>query len=711
MGLLSWMGLWGQGFVRSHLPKVISGSEELNLFWEGGLNAPHFSEMDIDFDGKSELVAFDRSSNQFHIYKTGALGQVMPYLPKLERWPKVQNWAYLRDFNCDGKADLICSGPQNGVLLHLNRSMEPGVVDFGDPIPLLANFSYSSGSYSAPMYVANIDLPAIDDVDGDGDLDLLVFGFGLNTIEYYKNTSIEEGAGCGWGFTLVNSCFAYLEEGFSNNEILTGVKTCSNQVTNAEKNLKHAGSTVAFYRSDHPSDRSLLIGDISFGSITRVRLAPSATLGDSATFSENNFPTVQPVNVALFPSISFVDWGMPRSGHFISAPNTSFSIDNFQGVWFYPNGSTELLDPSEPIQGFIQNQAGDFGENTVLASTDFDGDGRADLIMGGRGKSNGSGYTPALRLLLNRGDGQNPRYEVANENLGNLGSLGFGGGAYPAAGDLDGDGLVDVIVGNAVGRLFRMEKQGNDLILVGNALTNPSGQVIDVGDFASPALADIDGDGKLDLIIGERNGNLNYYRNTGTLSNPQFTLISEQFGQVNTQAFAGDLGYSTPAFEREGSSLYLWVGARDGRIRKFLVDNTGGAFEEVESGMSNLFCGERVAPTPLDVNNDGAMDLMVGCFGGSAAFFMGLIPNSIDKNQHEALWIHPNPTASGKVHLQGADVLSRVRLLSLDGRLLREVALDTNGWIDLDGLPSGMYQLGAKVKGQWIYRKLIVEAP
>ncbi|NYT28196.1 MAG: FG-GAP repeat protein [Candidatus Thiodubiliella endoseptemdiera] len=38
----------------------------------------------------------------------------------------------------------------------------------------------------------------------------------------------------------------------------------------------------------------------------------------------------------------------------------------------------------------------------------------------------------------------------------------------------------------------------------------------------SPTLADIDGDGDLDLVVGESAGTLKYHQNTGTTSNPAY---------------------------------------------------------------------------------------------------------------------------------------------------------------------------------------------
>ena len=53
---------------------------------------------------------------------------------------------------------------------------------------------------------------------------------------------------------------------------------------------------------------------------------------------------------------------------------------------------------------------------------------------------------------------------------------------------------------------------------------------IDVGSLSAPTFADLDGDGDLDAVVGAFNGTLNYYKNTGTATNPSYTA---QTGTAN----------------------------------------------------------------------------------------------------------------------------------------------------------------------------------
>jgi hypothetical protein len=85
----------------------------------------------------------------------------------------------------------------------------------------------------------------------------------------------------------------------------------------------------------------------------------------------------------------------------------------------------------------------------------------------------------------------------------------FGRSAAPTAGDLDGDGAPEIAVGNQKGelRILRGPAWERDGRWLGE---------IDLGELASPALVDVDRDGRLDLVAGGVTGGLSYYRNGGT---------------------------------------------------------------------------------------------------------------------------------------------------------------------------------------------------
>ena len=71
------------------------------------------------------------------------------------------------------------------------------------------------------------------------------------------------------------------------------------------------------------------------------------------------------------------------------------------------------------------------------------------------------------------------------------------------------------------------------------------GQMIDIGEGAFPAFADMDADGDLDMLIGNavayRNGHysasLHYYRNTGTAIAPAFELVTNDYLGLQDKQF------------------------------------------------------------------------------------------------------------------------------------------------------------------------------
>ncbi len=85
---------------------------------------------------------------------------------------------------------------------------------------------------------------------------------------------------------------------------------------------------------------------------------------------------------------------------------------------------------------------------------------------------------------------------------------------------------------------------------------------IDVGSNSLPVFADIDSDGDSDLFLGEYDGNINFFRNTGTAANFAFNFVTTSFASA-------DVGnYSAPTFVDidKDSDLDLFVGRPDGGL-------------------------------------------------------------------------------------------------------------------------------------------------
>ena len=223
---------------------VTQQGARLQNAWAGGLNSPQFSMIDLNGDAVDDLVAFERDfyGSVKTFLGTGTIGlagyDYAPYYRVL--FPPMRNWMLLRDYDCDGREDIFTSVP-GGVAVYRNHAGAAGLPVFEKVSPIL----YTDGiDGMVPLYVSPPDIPAIADIDGDGDLDILSFNVIGSTLEYHKNMSVERYGDCrALEFELKNACWGYFSEDGNNNTV-TLYDTCEQNVNDPESIQLHAGSTV-----------------------------------------------------------------------------------------------------------------------------------------------------------------------------------------------------------------------------------------------------------------------------------------------------------------------------------------------------------------------------------------------------------------------------------------------------------------------------------
>jgi hypothetical protein len=126
---------------------------------------------------------------------------------------------------------------------------------------------------------------------------------------------------------------------------------------------------------------------------------------------------------------------------------------------------------------------------------------------------------------------------------------------------------------------------------------------------------------------------ISFYRNTGTATNAGFTLDADSIN------IGGEVSYNTPAIadiDRDGD-LDLFVGNIDGRIS--LLRNTGIATEPnftFETGkLFDIDVRGTSSPTFADIDNDGDSDLFVGDQVGGLYFYRNVSPTSVSSSALE----------------------------------------------------------------------------
>lgn len=683
--------LWAQWTLRPAAPVVTAPTGPIPNAWAGGFNAPQFSTLDIDGDGVAELFVFDRSDNRMQLYRR--VGNDWIWLPGADTLFPTQaldHWVLLRDYDGDGDKDLFTSVISN--IRCFRNTAPPGT----PPQWQLAYDTLTSDyfGYRTYLYSGSVDIPALVDVDGDGDLDFLVYEVLGALIEWHKNEGIELlGRSDTLLLRLQSSCWGHVYEvyDYQNNQFTFQPYFCGSGQREAEDpsaRIQHAGGTLLAIDLNGDGLKDVIVGDdgppyliagINSGTPQIAHIDPNSALAP--------YPVSAPAYMPSFPATFFEDVTGDGKPDLIVANNSPFAGRDTGSIWMYENiGRIDSPAWAAPVRSWLQNTHLDLGTAAHPTLADLNRDGYPDLILSCESFFTDTGPKAGAWLLWGNATG----FTLANSNWLDLPQYTLRNPIF-AAGDINGNGRTDLLMGTSTGALWHWEENtagGVDFALVTQNFAGISGPA-----FAAPLLYDYDSDGDLDLILGGRNGRLALYRQDAGGS---FTLVTDFLGQIELRdTISTLLGFTRPALadlDRNGTPELI-VGNLTGFVRVY-----GALWGQPQAAWPLLadlpyHWGKRASPTTWQ-SLDSLLLLIGNLRGGVHAFTLqttgGTTPSAL-------------PHAPVKPYLRTGAVLFstdwiEASLYDASGRQVAHIA--GQGTLHLPFSETGLYFLHLRSRGQ-----------
>jgi hypothetical protein len=549
--------------------------------WAGGFNSVQFFLIDLDGDKKEDLVVFDRSAQHVKTFLRNASGG-FAYAPEFQtRFPLLENWMNLLDYDGDGDKDLFTSS-SGGIQVYPN---------------LNNNFPKSLGNLKSTglngllnIYVSATDIPAILDVDGDGDLDVLAFEPAGHYISFYENTGDLKfnTKSLNWGNFYLNEC-----DDISFNLVPESVLSTQSTVA-----VQHLGNTLALWDPDKNGISDLIIGHVGCPNFLFMR--NEGTRSKPLFRAANtNFPASTPHLVPSLASASPLDLDGDGALDLIASSHLPDLNPSLETASYYRSENGQL---TLKTKAFLQEEMVDVGDNASPVFFDVEGDGDLDLLIGSNTVTlyenmNGMltlksrdflAITGAVaiqlqalngRLLIYYAKGTLAYYReyVAGQLTGEIALPVVSPRETPRLFDVNQDGLLELVVLDYLGvtrvydwsdlakpyqrieTLFKgiayadITGDGNferitldfygDLYASGLGL-EVSRLPFNFGQNAQISVADFNRDGKVDIVIGLASGGVQLLQNTSEISipsdelyvwpNPASTLVNVRVKSAGT---------------------------------------------------------------------------------------------------------------------------------------------------------------------------------
>ncbi len=665
----------GQGIKLVQNPALLvqkSGQNLVNAF-AGGMNATQFESLDLTGDGREDIVTFDRTTDQVAVFVYEPTGYT--YSATISRQiPKFTHWMRFVDYDGDGKKDLFCAAPA-GIQVFRNTSSGRTISFESTANPL--NTEGFTGRIN--LYVSNVDIPAIADIDGDGDVDVLAFDPSGHYVEFHQNQFKQNGKsldfkkiGDCWGDFVVRTC----------GDILLGTP-CSADISlesvQQPQRTFHAGNSLSvFFRNGIPD---LIYGHV--GCPDLVYLTNEGTK-NSPRFTRFTVGFPKSLNLGTFLHASVLDVTGDNQPELIaslfSSDNNGYMQDFQQSniLFSFVNGT--WVGAEKP---FLQTSMIDVGERASPCFWDADQDGDLDLLVANAGIRSGNDVKASVSFYENKAG----VFVFITSDYLNVRTLDATNLILQTV-DYDADGSKDLVLSGQTSmgpRVFVVLKSGLKAV-----------DIPELGFNEVPVLIDWNQDSQLDLLIINRVGRI---RTQGNLD----------WGKLSTITDWRLRSFSMADLDGDGTLEFLGLDT-DGSLHIGNYDTSKNELIWKSQDFGDISLGRNAQIFSADYNTDGKKDLIVGTGTGGVLLFENKTSSPIwDKLATMRLQIWPNPS-SDFIYAQ-TNLPGMVYWYDMTGRLLDQRVTAPGEAIRFvtKGMHAGIYLLLFKAEdGQLQTQKFVI---
>ena len=633
-------------------------------------------------------------------------------------FPLIQNWILLRDYNRDGKKDIFTYTSSGIKVYQNVSTTNLSFKLVADPIystGYSGKLNLYMSSTDIPS-ITDVDNDGDDDIvvfDPSGNFASYHKNF---SIENFKNANVLEFRRVGdcWGGFLKE----HYEDVVFNQPCGENPQPLQNPFpTKSSAKVLHSGNALLMLDLNGDGLKDVLYGHVTQNRVASM-INTGTNNQAKFSNGNYNYPEIYPVNFPVFPAIYYEDLDFDGIKDLIAAPNgpdnALQTVDYQNSAWFYKNkGKDDKPDFGFVQKNIVQNTMVDLGENAAPVFADIDGDGDQDLLVGNAGNRGDAGYRASIYLFENKGNNvfelTNSDFLAINKNL-QLFDI------KPFVTDMNADGIDDFgfISNSFTGVNIRYfpnnasKGKAFDLKLAESVIL-PQIQYLSNGDF--PLFFDLNKDGLKDLIIGKGSGRLEYHKNTGTAKNSVYILENEELGGIAFDYVAGGNSLAIADLNGDGKDELI-AGNRSGFLKvykniieqnqkKFVADSTN-IFDDFNGKNASIQMGGGLNVAISDLNNDKIPDIMIGTNTGGLKWLKNTSKFIITANEEPInLIVFPNPT-NRYLYIKNPSI-GDYELFDLAGRkVLSQKNTQTNQEIsfDLSAQNDGIYFLKISVGGE-----------